>query len=87
VLRRDMVPMYMTMPALAVENVRSWSSGVRTHLEVHAPRFLVIFDEGPELPDLLATPVEPVAELADFLNHKLAVLDRIIRAIVEDSNA
>lgn len=78
-----------TMPALGEQSVRSWSMSVRAHLERHAPRFLVIFDDGPDLrpPHLFAVLVATTnrAELLAFLDHKLGALDRIIRTIVEDA--
>lgn len=82
----SMSVLYQTMPAMAEQNVRSWSAGVRAHLERDAPRFLVIFDEGPDLPPshflaaFVATTKRP--ELLAFLDDKLAALERIICTIV-----
>jgi len=78
------------MPALAEQRVRSWSTGVRTYLENGAPRFLVAFDEGPDLPpphlfaSMVSTTKQP--ELLAFLDHKLAALDQIIRTIIVGSS-
>ena len=79
------------MPALAEQRVRSWSASVRAYLEGRAPRFLVVFDEGPDLPrpHLFASvvPTTKQPELLVFLDHKLAELDRIIRRIIEGSTS
>lgn len=74
------------MPVLAERSIRSWSAGVRLHLEKHAPRFLVLFDEGPDLPPPHMFSVVTTVnrqELLAFLDHKIVALDRIIRAIIE----
>jgi hypothetical protein len=100
-IRRDIKPpkgyatssvsvLSQAMPVLPERSVRSWSVGVRLHLENHAPRFLVIFDEGPDLPpphmfSVVATVNRQ--ELLAFLDHKLAALDRIIRTLIEGADA
>lgn len=95
-LRREMEPArgYATapivrlnqiMPALLEQRVRGWASGVRLHLEKNAPRFLALFDDGPDLPppslfaNFVATTEQ--AKLLAFLKRKLEALDEIIRDI------